>query len=77
MGGTRQVALDLQQDIATSDDISCVTQRLTGKSTKEIEQICSLEIDGRTVFQTIASHDRANILEKILNFGVNINRVDR
>ena len=71
------MALDLQQDIAMSDDISCVTQRLTGKSTKEIEQICSLEIDGRTVFQTIASHDRANILEKILSFGVNINRVDR
>ena len=77
MGGIRQLALDLQQDISTSDDTSCVTTRLQDKPTREIEQICSLEIDGRTVFQTIASHDRANILEKILSYGVNINRVDR
>ena len=71
------MALNLQQDIATSDDTACVTERLKGKSKTEIEQICSLEIDGRTVFQTIASHDRANIMEKILSYSVNINSVDR
>ncbi len=77
MGEIRQIALDLQQDIATSDDPGCVARRLAGRGETEIEEILSLEIDGRTVFQAIASHDRANVLEKILSCGVNINRVDR
>ena len=77
MVANRRLALDLQQDIATSGDTSCFTKRLTGKSKQEVEEICSLEIDGRTVFQAIAAHDRAKILEKILDYGVNINKVDR
>ena len=78
MGSARQTAIDLQQDIATTrDNTNDVTGKLAGKSPKEIEEICSVPIDGMTLFHSIAANDRVDVLEYILKQGVNMEAVDK
>lgn len=77
MGSARQIAIELKLDIAASPDVARIKLRLEGKEAKDIEEICSVLVDGTSVFHAIAAHDRDAILEFIINQGVDINSVDK
>ncbi len=77
MGSNRQTAIELQQDIIAKKKTIQITKLLEGKTKEDIEQICSLPIDGRNVFQTIAANDKASVLGYILKCGVDITSVDK
>ena len=76
MSDIRTLAIDLQQDVDGAVTGSAVIKKLEGRSKEELVELCNQMIDGRTLAQAIAGKDKSDILEYILDAGVELSDID-
>ena len=72
----RQLALNLQQEIATGGDLHSVKERLHGLKSAELQELCSFRVDGRTLVATIAATNKWDLLDYLIKEGVKVHEVD-